>query len=348
MRNFMKYSFAAASFAALAACGSGSSGGDGRDSVSVVGSSTVYPFAAVAAEQTSKNNEGVKTPKIESTGSGAGMKLFCSGLGAETPDVTNASRQMKMSEFEDCQKNGVTDVIEVQLGLDGIAFAQSKDGLDIKLTPVDVYKALAANPFGKPQTAKNWSDVNPALPNEPISVYGPPTTSGTRDALAELILEAGCKTDEATKALKDTDKDKYKAICTEVREDGAYIDGGEKDNLIVKKIADNPKTIGVFGFSFLEENMDTLRGITMGGVEPTYENISSFAYPGARPLFMYVKKAHLDVIPGLTEYLNIWPTIWGADGALKEKGMVVSPEEARKTNADRIANLTVITAEDLK
>lgn len=347
MRNFMKYSFVAASAAALAACGGGS-GGDSRDSVSVVGSSTVYPFAAVVAEQTGKNNDGIKTPKIESTGSGAGMKLFCSGLGAETPDVTNASRQIKMSEFEDCQKNGVTDIIEVQVGLDGIAFAQSKDGFDIKLTPVDVYKALAANPFGKPQTAKNWSDVNPALPNEPISVYGPPTTSGTRDALAELILEAGCKTDEATKALKETDKDKYKAICTEVREDGAYIDGGEKDNLIVKKIADNPKTIGVFGFSFLEENMDTLRGITMGGVEPTYENISSFAYPGARPLFMYVKKAHLDVIPGLTEYLNTWPKVWGTDGALKEKGMVVSPEEARKTNADRIANLTAITAEDLK
>lgn len=347
MRNVMKFGIVAASFATLAACGSGGDS-SGRDSVSVVGSSTVYPFSAAVAEETAKNNEGVKTPKIESTGSGAGMKLFCGGIGAETADVTNASRQMKAGEFEDCQKNGVTEVIEIQVGLDGIAFAQAKNGLDMKLTPEDVYKALAANPFGKPNTAKNWSDVNPSLPNEPISVYGPPTTSGTRDALAELILTAGCKTDAATKAMKETDKDKYKAICTEVREDGVYIDGGEQDNLIVKKIADNPKTIGIFGFSFLEENMDTLRGITMGGAEPTYANISDFSYPGARPLYMYVKKAHLDVIPGLKEYLNTWPTVWGPDGLLKEKGMVVSPEDKRKENADKISNLTVLTADDLK
>jgi len=348
MGNVLKIGLVAVSTAVLAACGGGGGGADSRDSVSIVGSSTVYPFSAAVAEQTAKDHEGIKTPKVESTGSGAGMKLFCSGLGAGTPDVSNASRQIKLSEFEDCQANGVTDVIEVQVGLDGIAFAQSKDGLDIELTPQDVYKALAANPYGKPQTAKNWSDINPAFPNEPISVYGPPTTSGTRDALAELILEAGCKADPAMAELKKSDEDKYDAVCTEVREDGGYIDGGEKDNLIVKKIADNPKTIGVFGFSFLEENMDTLRGIKMGGVEPTYANISDFSYPGARPLYMYVKKAHLDVIPGLKEYLNTWPTVWGMDGLLKTKGMVVSPEQTRKDYAERIANLVVVKAEDLK
>jgi len=347
MSNYLKFALLAASTAALAACG-GDGGGAGRDSVSVTGSSTVYPFSSAIAELTSANNEGVKTPKVESVGSGAGLKQFCAGLGPETPDVANASRRMKKKEFATCQENGVTEIIEIKVGIDGIAFAAAKDGIDLSLTPEDVYKALAANPFGEANAAKNWSDVNASLPADPISVYGPPTTSGTRDALAELILTAGCKTDEATKALKESDKDKYEAICEEVREDGAYIDGGEEDNLIVKKISDNKKTIGIFGFSFLEANQDTLKGITMSGVEPTYENIASGSYPGARPLYMYVKKAHLDVIKGLAEYLNEWPKVWGPDGVLKEKGMVASPDDVRAENADIIANLTVMSGDDLK
>ncbi|MEE9433001.1 MAG: substrate-binding domain-containing protein [Sphingorhabdus sp.] len=346
MLKLLKYSFIVGCTAALAGCGSGDSGT--RTTVSVTGSSTVYPFASAVAEVTAANNKGIKTPKVESIGSGAGIDQFCAGIGSATPDVANASRRMKKSEFEKCQTNGVKEIIEVQVGIDGIAFASAKGAAEIKLTPVDIYKAIAANPFGKPNTAKTWKDVNPALPAEPILVYGPPTTSGTRDALAELILTEGCKTDEATGALKETDKAKYKAICTEVREDGLYVDGGEQDNLIVKKIAENPKAIGIFGFSFLEANMDTLKGIIIGGVIPSYDNIVGGSYPGSRPLYIYVKKAHLPVIKGLKEFLGEWPKAWGADGLLKEKGMVVSPEDVRKTNADIVAGLTILTGEGLK
>ncbi len=338
--------FAAISSMALAACG-GSGGGEGaRDFVRVVGSSTVYPFSTAVAEKVAQ--AGGKAPVIESTGTGGGMKLFCAGVGAAHPDVENASRRMKASEYETCKANGVTEVVEIQVGIDGIAFAEASNGPDMKLTPVDIYKALAANPFGQPNTAKTWSDVNPALPVIPILVYGPPTTSGTRDALAELILEAGCKTDEATKALKETDEDKFKAICTEIREDGAYVDSGENDNLIVQKIAQNPKAVGVFGYSFLEENADKLKGIPMSGVHPTYESISDFSYPGARPLFIYVKKAHLAPIKGLSEFVNEWTKAWGPDGYLKEKGMVISPDEVRAKYADVIANMTPLDPAELK
>ena len=217
---------------------------------------------------------------------------------------------MKASEFEDCQANGVTDIIELQVGLDGIAFASAKDGISMNLTPKIVYEALAASPYGKEQTAKNWSDVDPSLPNKPILVYGPPSTSGTRDALKELVLEAGCKTSDEMKALKDSDEDRYDQLCTEVRSDGAYVDQGEQDNLIVQKIEGNSDAVGVFGYSYLEENADKVQGLPMNGVDPTYANISTFEYPGARPLFVYVKKAHLDAIPGLKEYIAEWTKSW--------------------------------------
>jgi phosphate transport system substrate-binding protein len=346
MRKLVTFGLIAASTAALAACGGGNS--SGRDSVSITGSSTVYPFASAIAEATTKNNPGIKTPKVESVGSGAGIKEFCKGMGPATPDIANSSRRIKKSEFEECAKNGVTDIIEIQVGIDGIAFASAKGGIALQLTPADVYKAIAANPFGKPNTTKTWKDVNPALPADPILVYGPPTTSGTRDALAELILTEGCKTDAATKALKETDKDKYEDICESVRKDNLYVDGGEEDNLIVKKVSENKKAIGIFGYSFLEANVASLTGISMGGVAPTYDNIAGGSYPGARPLFMYVKKGHLEAIPGLKEFLNEWPKAWGMDGILKTKGMVVAPDDVRKKNADIITNLTVMTADGLK
>jgi len=348
MNNLKTIAFAAVSALALSACG-GSGGGEGggaRDFVRAVGSSTVYPFATAVAEKVA--GEGVKSPVIESTGTGAGMKLFCAGVGAAHPDIENASRRMKASEFEDCKKNGVTEIIEIQIGIDGIAFAEATSGPNMKLTPATVYKALAANPFGKPQTAKNWSDIDPSLPAIPILVYGPPTTSGTRDALKELILEAGCKTDPAMAALKDSDKDAYEKACTTVREDGAYVEGGENDNLLVQKISQNPKAIGVFGFSFLEENMDKLKGVPMSGVAPTYSTISDFSYPGARPLYIYVKKAHLGPIKGLKEFIAEWPNAWGPDGYLKGKGMVIAPDDVRARNADVIKNLTIMDGTGLK
>ncbi|CDO34354.1 substrate-binding domain-containing protein [Novosphingobium sp. KN65.2] len=348
MHTTKTFFIAAVSAMALSACGgSGGSSSGARDQIKAVGSSTVYPFATAVAEAYAKST-GEKSPVIESTGTGAGMKLFCAGVGAQHPDIEDASRRMKKSEYEMCQKNGVTDIVEIQVGIDGIAFAEAKNGPGMKLTPTDIYKALAANPFGKPNTAKTWKDVNPSLPAEPILVYGPPSTSGTRDALKELILEAGCKTDPAMKALKDSDKDKYEATCHDIREDGPYVDAGENDNLIVQKISQNPKAIGIFGYSFLEENADTIKGIAMSGVEPTYETISNFSYPGARPLYIYVKKQHLAPIKGLQGYVEEWVKHWGPDGDLKAKGLIVAPEDVRAKNAEVIANMTPLDPSVLK
>jgi len=339
--------FASISALALAACGD-SSGGGTRDSIRAVGSSTVYPFAKAVSENFARANTEFKSPLIESTGTGGGMKLFCAGVGASTPDIANASRRMKASEFADCKANGVTEIIEIQVGLDGIAFASAKSGITMNLTPAIVYKALAAKPFGKEQAAKTWKDVDPSLPADPILVYGPPSTSGTRDALKELILEKGCESDPAMKALKDGNKDQYDQICTEVRSDGAYVDQGEQDNLIVQKIETNPRAVGVFGFSYLEENSDKLQDLPMNGVPATYENISSFAYPGARPLYIYVKKAHLDAIPGLKEFLAAWADSWGKDGPLAKIGLVASPDEVQAASKAAATTYTVMTGEGLK
>lgn len=347
MRKFSSVAAVALSSLALAACGSGGSSSGSRDFVRVVGSSTVYPFATAVAEAAAKS-AGIKSPVIESTGTGAGMELFCAGVGFAHPDVENASRRMKASEYEMCAKNGVKDIIEVQVGIDGLAFAAGKDAPAMSLTTVEIYKALAANPFGKPNTAKNWSDINPALPAMPIMVYGPPKTSGTRDSLAELILEKGCDSDPAMKDLKKTDKDAHKKVCTEVRSDGAYVESGENDNLIVQKLAQNPKAIGAFGFSFLEENMGTLKGVPLAGVAPTYDTIADFSYPGARAMYIYVKAAHIGVIKGLDEYMAEWPKSWGADGLLKSKGMIVSPDDVRARNAEVVTKKTLLNPADLK
>lgn len=342
----------AVSALALAACqdqaGGGSAGGGARDQIRAVGSSTVFPFATAVAEQFVNNNPGMKSPIIESTGTGAGMKLFCAGVGAGHPDIENASRRMKASEFELCQKNGVKDIIEVQIGIDGLAFAESLKGPKFKLTPKQIYEALAANPYGKPNKAEKWSDVDPSLPGTPISVFGPPSTSGTRDAFAELIMEKGCTSNPDMKALKDSDEDKYKDVCTKVREDGKYVDSGENDNLIVQKLGANPNAVGIFGYSFLEENLDSVRGIPLNDVEPTYENIADGKYPGARPLYIYVKKAHVTAIPGIKEYLAEFAGAWNPDGYLVKRGLIAAPDAVRGAAADAAKNLTALNGADLK
>ena len=349
MKLTSTFAFATISALALAACGdSGGGAGGARDSIRAVGSSTVYPFAKAVSETFAKDNPGFKSPLIESTGTGSGIDLFCQGVGANTPDIANASRRMKASEFEKCQANGVTDVIEIQVGLDGIAFASVNGGIQMNLSPEIVYKALAAKPFGKDQTAKNWSEVDPSLPNQPILVYGPPSTSGTRDALKELILQKGCESDPAMKALKESNEDQYEQVCTEVRSDGAYVDAGEQDNLIVQKIEANRGAVGVFGYSYLEENADKLQGLTVNGVQPTYENISSFQYPGARPLYIYVKKAHLEAIPGLKEFLAAWAGAWVNDGPLSKIGFISSPDDVQAKNKAVIEGSTTMTAAELK
>jgi len=322
-------------------------GGGARGSIRAVGSSTVYPFAKQVAENFARSNPDYDSPLIEQTGTGGGIQLFCQGVGAHTPDMANASRRMKMSEFAECRANGVEDVIELQVGLDGIAFASARAGIMLDLSPRIVYEALAANPYGKDQTTRTWADVDPSLPDQPILVYGPPSTSGTRDALKELVLEAGCDTDPEMKALKETDEDRHQKICTEVRSDGAYVDQGEQDNLIVQKIESNPRSVGVFGFSYLDENADKVQGLPMNGVMPTYDNIASFDYPGARPLYVYIKKAHMRAIPGLDAYLQEWIEDWGSDGPLAKIGMVSMSQDMKDTMERRVREQITLSQSDL-
>lgn len=334
--------------ALAAATLSGCEGGSGAQSVHAVGSSTVYPFAKLVAENFARSNPDMRSPLIESTGTGNGIQLFCSGLGPNTPDMANASRRMKPSEFESCVANGVDEIIELQVGLDGIAFASTRGGIMLNLSPKTVYEALAARPYGQPQTARTWNDVDPALPADPILVYGPPSTSGTRDALKELVLEAGCLTNPAMKALKERDEQEYAQVCTEVRDDGAYVDQGEQDNLIVQKIVGNPRAVGVFGYSYMEENGDRVQGLPMNGVPPTYENIASFAYPGARPLFVYVKKSHMRAIPGLEDFMKEWVKSWGREGPLARIGMVAMTPEKMQANAAKVQAMTLLTKAELE
>jgi phosphate transport system substrate-binding protein len=336
---------------ALAACGQGGEGGapgDARNQIRIVGSSTVYPFAKAVAERFAQVNSQFTAPILESTGTGAGLKLFCAGVGAQHPDVANASRRIKASELADCQKNGVNQVVEVQVGIDGLALIEANNAQPMKLSLEDVYKALAANPYGKPNTAKTWRDVNPALPAVAIQVYGPPPTSGTRDALAEMILEKGCAQNADMKALKESDEDKYKDVCTKVREDGAFIEAGENDNLLVQKVSANPGAIGVMGFSFLEENKDKVRGLPLNGVEPTTATISSFDYPGARPLYIYVKGEHVNAIPGIKEFLAEFAKARGTGGYLSQHGLIPSPADAQAKALAAATGLTPVQASELK
>lgn len=321
-----------------------------RDYISVVGSSTVYPFTTAVAEQFGKAGK-FKTPKVESTGTGGGIKLFCNGVGVQYPDIANASRRIKATEVQTCAGNGVKDIVEVKVGYDGIVLANAKSAPVFKLSRKDIFLALAkkvpdpsnpealiANPY------RTWRDVNKSLPAEKIEVLGPPPTSGTRDAFAELVMEAGCSTYSWIKTMKDLNESRYKQICHTIREDGAYIEAGENDNLIVQKLEANPKALGVFGYSFLEENLNKLHGSIVDGKEPTFENIASGAYPVSRALFIYVKKGHVGVIPGLKEFLAEYTSdrAFGPEGYLVDKGLIpLSPAEAKKSRADAtsLANL---------
>ena len=322
-----------------------------RDQINIVGSSTVYPFSTVVAE-TFGNKTGIKVPKIESTGSGGGMKLFCKGLGTGHPDITNASRRIKKNEFNQCKENGI-DVVEIKVGYDGIVIANSKKAKLLNLTKRQIFLALAKQvPEGNKEGGslvdnpnKKWSDIDPNLPNKKIEVLGPPPTSGTRDAFNELAIEGGCKTFAKLKAIKKQDKKKYKAICRAVREDGAFIEAGENDNLIVQKLVENENAFGVFGFSFLIENEDKIQGSTVDGMTPTMETIADKSYGVSRPLYFYVKLAHVDVIPGIREFLAEYTSddSWGPGGYLEERGMIPMPENEReffKKNAEEIIPLT--------
>jgi len=319
-----------------------------RDYISIVGSSTVYPFATVVAEQYGRSTN-FKTPKVESTGSGGGLKLFCAGVGVEHPDITNASRRIKKSEVEKCASNGVAEIVEVKIGYDGIVFANSKQSPQLDMSLRDIWLALAkevpdpkggeglvANPY------ETWNQVNASLPATRIEVLGPPPTSGTRDAFVELAMEGGCKSFDFIKAMKKSDKKRYKSVCHTIREDGGYVEAGENDNLIVQKLDSNPKAFGIFGFSFLDQNSDKLQGTRINDVAPTFENIADSRYPVSRPLFFYVKVAHMGVIPGMDEYLEEFTSerAWGSDGYLADKGLIPMPTAERKQFSAAVKNKT--------
>ncbi len=308
-----------------------------RDQIRIVGSSTVYPFSTVVAEEFGRNTK-FKTPIVESTGTGGGLKLFCSGVGVSHPDLANASRRIKESEVELCATNGVSDITEVMIGFDGIVLASSRKAKPMPLTLRQVFLAVAKDVPGPDGTLvanpnRTWKDVDPALPDVKIEMLGPPPTSGTRDAFNELALEGGCKTFPELAALEAMDKDRYKQICRSVREDGAYIEAGENDNLIVQKLAANPDALGVFGYSFLDQNADVVQGNTIDGVQPTFDNISSGKYPVSRSLYFYVKNAHAGSIPGINEFIAEFTSekAYGEFGYLTDKGLIPSlgPERER-------------------
>jgi len=301
---------------------------EARDQIRIVGSSTVFPFSTAVAEQFGKTSS-FATPVVESTGSGGGMKLFCAGVGEDHPDMTNASRRMKKSEFETCTKNGI-DITEVKIGFDGIVIANSKAGPDMSLTLDQVFLALAkevpmngklvANPY------KMWSDIDASLPKTRIEVLGPPPTSGTRDAFVEIAMEGGCKKVAGAKELGLAKK-----ACHEIREDGAFIEAGENDNLIVQKLEANPDAFGIFGFSFLDQNSDKVKGAKVNGTSPEFEEIAAGNYPISRSLYFYVKQQHVGVIPGIKEFVAEFTSenAWGPDGYLVDKGLIPLPDDAR-------------------
>lgn len=316
-----------------------------RDQIRIVGSSTVYPFSTKVAERFGQTTK-FPTPVIESTGTGGGFKIFCQGIGAEHPDITNASRKIKDSEIAMCKRNGVADITEVKIGYDGIVLATAQGAPQLDLTPEQIYRALAKQlPTKEGKLVRNpnrtWKDVDPSLPATKIEVLGPPPTSGTRDAFVELVMEKGCQQYAWVGKLQDTDEDRFKAICHGVREDGAYIEAGENDNLIVQKLAANPKAVGIFGFSFLDQNRDRLQGAKIGGVEPTFETISSGKYPVSRPLFFYVKTAHVGRIPGIEAFVREFTSerAWGENGYLSDLGLIPLPEDERKEAAKKAQEL---------
>ena len=313
-----------------------------RDQIRIVGSSTVFPFSTTVAEQFGKTTS-FKTPVVESTGSGGGLKLFCSGVGVQHPDITNASRRIKASEVERCAKNGVSKITEVKIGFDGIVLANAKSVPQMSLTLQQLFLALAkdvpANADGsqlKPNPYKMWSDIDASLPNKKIEVLGPPPTSGTRDAFVELAMEGGCKKFAGIAALKKSDSKKYKAVCHGIREDGAFVEAGENDVLIIQKLVANPNAFGVFGFSFLDSNADKVQGSKINGISPEFDSIASGKYPVSRSMYFYVKNAHVGVVPGIKEYVSEFTAekAWGPDGYLADKGLIPLPDMDRKKVAN--------------
>ena len=321
-----------------------------RDYISIVGSSTVYPFSTVVAERFGRATD-FSTPKIESTGSGGGFKLFCSGAGVQYPDITNSSRRVRQSEIDECARNGISEVVEVKIGYDGIVLANVKGAPAYELTREQIYLALAKNVPDSaagglvPNPHESWTDIDANLPDVRIEVLGPPPTSGTRDAFVELVMLAGCEAFPLIEALADDARD---AACFTMREDGAFIEAGENDNLIVQKLEANPSALGIFGFSFLDQNQDKVQGSLIDGVAPEFDSIANGAYPVSRPLFSYVKKLHVGEIPGIEEFLAELTSeaAWGEFGYLSDRGLIPLPEAERRAVFDAVRELENVNLSD--
>ncbi|MEP3197270.1 MAG: substrate-binding domain-containing protein [Lentilitoribacter sp.] len=346
-----KFNKVVATFAASAcAIAISASAASARDEIRIVGSSTVFPFSTTVAERFGKETD-FPTPVIESTGTGGGLKLFCAGIGEAHPDITNASARIKQSQVDDCASNGIKDIVEVKIGYDGIVIANSRESAPLELTLQDVFLALAKDvPAGEegktqPNPYLMWSDIRPELPKTKIEVLGPPPTSGTRAAFVEIAMEGGCKSFSWIKDLKGSDSSAYKTLCHSIREDGAFIEAGENDNLIVQKLQAAPTQFGIFGFSFLDQNSDVLQGALVDGVAPEFEDIASGDYPVSRSLFFYVKKDHVGVIPGMEEFLAAFSSddAWGEEGYLTDKGLIPMGEEERAAVAKTVADLAPLS-----
>ncbi len=313
---------------------------DTRDTIRIVGSSTVFPFSTAVAEQFGQTSN-FPTPVVESTGSGGGLKLFCSGVGVEHPDITNASRRIKESEVALCAENGVAEITEVMIGFDGIVLGNARQSDRLSIDVPSLWMALAAevpdengNIIANPYT--HWNEIDPDLPNVAIRVMGPPPTSGTRDAFVELVMEEGCEHFEAVTMIEETDEGRYEQICASIREDGVFVEAGENDNLIVQKLEADPEAFGIFGFSFLDQNIDKIQGSLINGAEPTFDNIADGAYPVSRSLFFYVKNAHVGVVPGIQEFVTEFTSeeAWGTFGYLTDKGLIPLPDADRAAMAE--------------
>ena len=352
MTRLLKIAAASAAVLALAACGDGE-GGTGsqtaRAGIWAAGSSTVFPFATRVAENFARTSGGA-APRVESLGTGGGIQAFCQGVGPSTPDIANASRQMKASEFDLCQQNGVTDIVEIKIGFDGIVIATARNGNGFNFELNDLYEGLAKEvPGANGQFVANpnttWNQVNGALPNQRIQVYGPPPTSGTRDAFLELGMTPGAKLVPAAAALEESDKDRFEAIAHTLREDGAWIDSGENDNAIVQTLTRTPGSLGVFGFSFLEQNLDTVKAETIDGVAPTADTIADGSYPLARSLYIYVKKQHIGVIPGLQQFVQEFMSDGsaGRGGYLQDRGLVPLPADQLTAERAKVQAMTAMT-----
>lgn len=352
MIRTLKLAASAAALLALAACGDNGGGGSAsgtRAGIWSAGSSTVFPFANSVAETFARASNGA-APRVESLGTGGGIQAFCQGIGPNTPDIANASRQMKQSEFDLCAKNGVTDIVEIKIGFDGIVIATARNGNSFNFELNDIYEGLAKEVPGPNGTfvanpATTWNQVNAGLPNQRIQVYGPPPTSGTRDAFLELGMTPGAKLVPAAAAVEASDADRFEALAHTLREDGAWIDSGENDNAIVQTLTRTPGSLGVFGYSFLEQNLDTVKAETIDGVTPNADTIASGEYPLSRSLFIYVKKAHIGVIPGLQQYVQEFLSegAAGKGGYLADRGLIPLPEDQLLAQRATIAAMTPMT-----